>query len=254
MRIALVTGASSGIGREFVRQIDRLYQKLDEIWVVARRTDLLKELQKQIGTPVRIYDGDLSRDYIFEKIQKDLERYSADIRMLVLSAGYGKMGRFEEIPVSEQAGMIDLNCRALTRMTGICMPFVSAGSRILMVSSAAAFAPQPGFAVYAATKSYVYSLAWGLNAELRSKGVYVTAVCPGPVDTEFFERSGQLPRESKLAARMPAERVVRQALKDAVRRKGVSVCGGTMRTAWAAAKLLPYGVTSAFMKRFNHIV
>lgn len=254
MRIALVTGASSGIGREFVRQIDRLYQKLDEIWVVARRTDLLKELQKQIGTPVRIYDGDLSRDYILEKIQKDLERYSADIRMLVLSAGYGKMGRFEEIPVSEQAGMVDLNCRALTRMTGICMPFVSVGSRILMVASAAAFAPQPGFAVYAATKSYVYSLAWGLNAEMRSKGVYVTAVCPGPVDTEFFERSGQLPRESKLAARMPAERVVRQALKDTVRRKGVSVCGGTMRTAWAAAKLLPYGVTSAFMKRFNHIV
>lgn len=253
MRIALVTGASSGIGREFVRQIDQLYQKLDEIWVVARRTERLKELQKQIRTPIRIYDGDLSRDYIFEKIQKDLERYLADIRMLVLSAGYGKMGKMEEIPVSELAGMIDLNCRALTRMTGICIPFLSAGSRILMISSAAAFSPQPGFAVYAATKSYVYSLSWGLRTEMRAKGVYVTAVCPGPVDTEFFQRAGNLPRESRLSVRMPSEKVVRQALKDSVRRRGVSVCGGTMRSAWAVSKLIPYGISSALMKRINHI-
>lgn len=253
MKIALVTGASSGMGREFVRQIDRLYLNLDEIWVVARRTERLKDLQKQIRTPVRIYDGDLSRDYIFEKIQKNLERYSVNIRILVLSAGYGKMGKMQDSSISEQTGMIDLNCRALTRMTGICMPYVSAGSRILMIASAAAFAPQPGFAVYAATKSYVYSLSWGLNAEMRSKGVYVTAVCPGPVDTEFFNRSGDLPRNPKMSIRVPAEQVVRQALKDSVKKRGVSIYGKTIRFAWVASKFLPYRISSALMKRINRI-
>ena len=190
MKIAVVTGASSGIGREFARQIPQLYRHLDELWVVARRTERLKELEKEAPLPVRIFDGDLRRDYIYERLQKELDRQNAEIRMLVNAAGYGKTGRFEEIPLADQLGMIDLNCRSLTKMTGICLPHLRKGSRIVNIASAAAFSPQPGFAVYAAGKSYVYRLSMALREELKGKGILVTAVCPGPVETAFFRTAG----------------------------------------------------------------
>lgn len=253
MKIAIVTGASSGIGREFVLQLDKAYKNLDEIWVVARRTERLRELEKQVATSIRIFDGDLSRDYIFEKIQKELERKEADVRMLILAAGYGKMGLAEQTGADELLGMIDLNCRALTRMVMICLPFLSKGSRILPIASAAAFSPQPGFAVYAATKAYVYSFSVGLRTELTSKGIYVTVVCPGPVDTEFFDKAGSLPRIGKISSRAEAAPVVRQAIKDSRKRRTVSIYGTPMRMAWIAAKVVPYGVSAAFMKWFNRI-
>ena len=140
MRIAIITGASSGIGREFARQIPRLYKSLDELWVVARRTDRLKELARKSEVPVRIFDGDMMRDYIFSRIEKELERYSADIRMLVNAAGYGKIGAAEELEMEEQCGMIDLNCRSLTKLTLLCLPYMTKGSRIINIASAAAFA------------------------------------------------------------------------------------------------------------------
>lgn len=253
MKIAVITGASSGMGREFARQIPKLYRQLDEIWVVSRRTDRLKELEKESTVPVRIFDGDLKRDYIYERIEKELDRKSAKIRMLVNAAGYGKMGAFDAIPLSEQLGMVDLNLKALTKMTGICLPFMDRGSRIVNVSSAAAFCPQPGFAVYAAGKSYVYRFSLALREELKRKGILVTAVCPGPVETEFFRISGELPGNLKKTVRADAASVVRQALKDAARGKSVSVYGTSMKAARVLCKLLPDVLLAAVMARVNHI-
>ena len=253
MRIAIVTGASSGIGREFALQIPRLYKNLDELWVVARRTERLKELEHKLSLPVRIFDGDLKRDYIFERIEKELYRNKADIRMLVNIAGYGKTGVFASINAKEQLGMVSLNCHALTRLTQICLPYMSKGSRLINTASAAAFAPQPGFAVYAASKSYVYSLSQALRQELIGQGILVTAVCPGPVDTEFFRHSGTLPNPFKKAAKADAGLVVRKALKDSVNGKGVSVYGPMMKGLWAASKLIPYSLTARALKRSNHI-
>ena len=201
MRIAIITGASSGIGREFARQIPRLYKSLDELWVVARRTDRLKELVKESEVPVRIFDGDMMRDYIFSRIEKELERCGADIRMLVNAAGYGKIGAAEELRIDEQCEMVDLNCRSLTRLSLLCLPYMTKGSRIINIASAAAFAPQPGFAVYAATKSYVYSFSQAIREEVKDRGIVVTAVCPGPVDTEFFDRAGELKNSWKATVR-----------------------------------------------------
>lgn len=253
MKIAVVTGASSGIGREFARQIPHLYRHLDELWVVARRTDRLKELEKDAPLPVRIFDGDLRRDYIYERLQKELDRQNAEIRMLVNAAGYGKTGRFEEIPLADQLGMIDLNCRSLTKMTGICLPHLRKGSRIVNIASAAAFSPQPGFAVYAAGKSYVYRLSMALREELKGKGILVTAVCPGPVETEFFQISGELPGKLKTAFRQGVSEVVRQALKDAAKGKPVSVYGNTMKAARICGKILPDPLLASLMKRTNQI-
>lgn len=253
MRIAVITGASSGIGREFARQISRLYKHLDEIWVVARRTGRLEELKKQIPVPVRIFDGDMQRDYIFERIERELDRQEADIRMLVNAAGYGKTGAFGEIEPKEQLGIISLNCQALTKITRICLPYLSNGSRIVNVASAAAFAPQPGFAVYAASKSYVYSLSLALRAELKSRGIAVTAVCPGPVDTEFFLRSGSLPNSFKDSVRADAKEVVRQALADSVRKKPVSVFGASMKFLKTVAGLMPDPLITEILRRANKI-
>lgn len=239
MRIAIITGASSGLGREFARQIPRLYKSLDELWVVARRSDRLKELEEELKVPVRIFDGDMMRDYIFLRLEKELERNDVDIRMLVNAAGYGKIGAAEKLGEEEQCGMIELNCRSLTRLTLLCLPYMTKGSRIINIASAAAFAPQPGFAVYAATKSYVYSFSQAIREEVKARGIIVTAVCPGPVDTEFFDRAGELTTPLKAIIRADAPSVVTRALKDSVRKKPVSVYGAAIKGARLLAKIAP---------------
>ena len=253
MKIAVVTGASSGIGKEFVLQISRLYKNLEEIWVMARRTENLEELKKQISIPIRIFDGDMQRDYIFERLEKELERRKANIRMLVNAAGYGKVGLFSQIGQREQLGMITLNCQALTKMSLICLPYLTNGSRIINIASSAAFAPQPGFAVYAASKSYVYSFSQALWAELCPRGILVTVVCPGPVDTEFFQRSGKLPNPFKDSLKATPEQVVRKALLDSVKKRRVSVYGLSMKCARGAAKLIPDAWTVDILRRANGI-
>lgn len=253
MKIALITGASSGMGREFAIQIPKMYQNLDELWVIARRQDRLETLQKDLSIPVRIFPGNMQENEIFERVESALTEEHADIRMLVNAAGFGKMKKAEEIEVSEQCSMVDLNCKALTRMTLLCLPYLSRGSRIVNLASAAAFCPQPGFAVYAASKSYVLSFSRALNEELDNRKISVTAVCPGPVDTEFFDRAGALPSEGKKIFRAKADAVVRQALKDAARRAPVSVYGTAMRASRIFAGILPDGLLVKIMARINHI-
>lgn len=253
MRIAVVTGASSGIGKEFALQVPRLYKNLDEIWVMARRTEYLEELKKQISIPVRIFDGDMQRDYILERLEKELGRQNARIRMLVNAAGYGKVGSFSEIDPEEQLGMVVLNCHALTKISQICLPYLSNGSRIINIASSAAFAPQPGFAVYAASKSYVYSLSQALRTELRPKGIIVTVVCPGPVDTEFFRRSGKLPNPFKDSVKANPRDVARKALLDSVKKRRVSVYGTAMKCARVVTKVAPDALTAGILGRANRI-
>ncbi len=257
MKIAVVTGASSGLGKEFARQIPHLYKKLDEIWVVARRENRLKILAERMEEreriSVRIFAGDLAKDSVYERLASALCEDQPDIRMLVNCAGFGKMGRFGEIPEKEQLSMIDVNCRALTRMTLVCLPYMSGGSRIVNAASAAAFSPQPGFAVYAAGKAYVKSLSHALAAELKERQIFVTAVCPGPVDTEFFRRSGKLPGRGGRLGRADAGAVVKRALRDTAVKRQLSVYGAPMKAAGILSKLLPDAVTAAVMKRINDI-
>lgn len=249
MKIALITGASSGLGREFARQIPKLYQNLDEIWVVARRAERLNELEMELKVPVRIFDGDLNQDYIYKKLGIALGKSHANVRMLVNAAGYGKDWNILRVWLKEETGMVDLNCRSLTRMTALCLPYMHCGSRIVNLSSAAAFGPQPGFAVYAATKSYVYSLSMALGRELKGSGIYVTAVCPGPVDTEFFDHTGKEVASVKKKFRADAKDVVRKALIDSARGKKISVYGLSMKAAWVASKIVPDSVIVAVMEK-----
>ena len=244
MKIAIVTGASSGMGREFVRQLGYFYKNLDEIWVIARRKERLEALAKESRVPLRIFAGDLQKKKVYKELRDALEKEQPDLRMLVNSAGFGKSGSVEEI-LSEkfriQIDMVDVNCRSLTRMTLLCLPFLREGSRIVNLASASAFCPQPYFSVYAATKSYVLSFSRSLGEELRKKGIVVTAVCPGPVDTEFFEFSGKPQNILKKLTMAKADRVVHQALKDCRSGKSVSVYGIPMKLTYLGTKLLPHG-------------
>lgn len=243
MKIAVITGASSGMGREFVRQVGYFYRSLDEIWVIARRKERLESLRKECRVPLRIFDGDLLKKQVYRQYHNELKEKKPDIRMLVNAAGFGKSGTFSEIASEDkklQPDMIDLNCRALTRMIQLSLPRMSRGSRIINLASAAAFCPQNGFAVYAATKAYVLSLSRALSSELRSRGIIVTAVCPGPVDTEFFQVSGELTDPLKKLTMAKAPAVVHKALKDSRKRREVSVYGASMKAARIGARLLPH--------------
>lgn len=251
MKVAIVTGASSGMGREFVKQIVHLYHELDEIWVIARRRERLEALKKQLSINVKIFEGDLLEKAIYERIIEEMQTEKPDIRMLVNAAGFGKVGKVKDIACEEQLDMIHLNCMALTYMTKISIPYMSKGSCIINLASASAFCPQPSFSVYAATKSYVLSFSRSLRAELSSLGIAVTVVCPGPVKTEFFKVSGKKEKNGiKDAVTIKPVEVVRKALFDARAGKEISVYGIPMKFSRIAAKLIPHSVILKVMKMF----
>ena len=250
MKIAVVTGASSGFGRIFVSELQKCCKSLDEIWVVARRKERLMELAEKASIPIRVFGADLSKKNWDREFAEALKSENPTVRILINCAGYGKTGHCRELGVDEQLGMIDVNCRALTKMTLLCLPYLGSHGRIIQVSSAAAFAPQPGFAVYAASKAYVLSFSRALREEVAPKGISVTTVCPGPSETEFFLRAGQGIDGIKKQTAIAPEQIVRQALEDARKRRDVSVCGIPMKGARIACKLLPHSVITKVMARF----
>ncbi len=244
MKIVLITGASSGIGAEFVRQLDRELESIEEFWLVARRKERMERLSEELNHTVRIFAEDV-RDYSFyETLERRLKEQNADIKILVNCAGYGIIGRVAERSVEELSGMIDVNCRALTALTGICLPYMKRNARILQIASSAAYLPQPDFAVYAATKAYVLSYSRALAEELYGQEIYVTAVCPGPVATEFFETAEQYGASYgfKKYFRMQPEKVVAEAIRASRRKQTVVTPGLPMKGFRILTKLVPHEI------------
>ena len=246
--IAIVTGASSGIGREFAYAIDQSMNGIDEIWIVARRKDRLEELSGQLKHHARIVCGDLSNRNTVNRISQLLNADKYRIRFLVNAAGYGVLGDFEIGDRKEESGMCDLNIRALTEITHVCLPHMGKNSRIINLASSAAFVPQPAFAVYAASKSYVLSFSRALNSELKERQIFVTAVCPGPVKTEFFdvaEKYGTRTLSLKKFAMTTPQVVVKEALRDSYARKEVSVPTTVMKIFRVMCKIVPHRIIIA---------
>lgn len=160
MKIAIVTGASSGLGSEFVRQI-RKQEKLDEIWVVARRKDRLTALEKELQTHLRIITGDLTKAETLREIEAMLWKEKPDVRILINAAGYGKIGSWRDIKRVDVDGMIDLNCKAAVAMTQITLPFMKRGARVLQICSTAAFQPFPYLRCLCGNESIFISLQQG---------------------------------------------------------------------------------------------
>lgn len=240
--VIIITGASSGIGQEFALQLDTAFTNIDEIWLIARRMDRLKEIAKVMTHTTRLIAMDVTDEYAMDDFEMLLENEDVTVRMLINAAGFGLLGAFEDIPLEEQLDMLLVNCEALTKMTYITLPYMCKNSRIIQMASSAAFLPQPDFAVYAATKSYVLSLSRALKAELAYRNIYVTAVCPGPVHTEFFdiaEQYGSTLAIKKLTM-ISVEKCVDSALRASYRKKAIAVPGIPMKAFLLATKLLPH--------------
>lgn len=250
MNIIVITGASSGMGLEFALQLDNVFDSIDEIWLIARRKEAMLKVAECMEHTTRVLDMDITNDKDMNRLQELLTAEKPVIRMLVNCAGYGVMGSFSHLNMQEELGMIDVNCKALTQMTYFCLPYMRKNSRIIQLASSAAFMPQPDFAVYAASKSYVYSLSRALSEELRHKRIYVTAVCPGPVDTPFFdiaEKDGKTLAIKKLAMASP-EKVVERAIADSFHKRRTSVYNPYIRVFQILAKVLPHQWILFFMR------
>ena len=242
MKVAVITGATSGIGQEAAIQIDRRFKSLDEIWIIGRREEKLAELQKKLHHSVRMFSMDITNEEDVEEFEDVLYQLNPNIRMIFQSAGMGLHGKFAELTAKDQTAMIRLNCEALTQFTSMCLPFMKRGSHIIHVASSAGMMPFPGYSVYGASKAYVLNFSRALRAELKSRGIYVMAVCPGPVDTPFFDVSERYSTgisPFKRAMMNTSEHVVKKALGDAALHRAVSVDTPIIAVFRGLVKVLP---------------
>lgn len=246
MNIAVVTGASSGIGKEYVKAIAEMYPSLDEIWILARRKDRLEMLANEIISPdCRAVQCDITKESDVEHYKNLLQEMQANVKILVNNAGFGKLGYFEDIDLNSTAGMIRLNCEALTVITGVTLPYMKENSQIINISSIASFVPNARMAVYCSTKAFVTSFSKALREELKRKRINVLAVCPGPMDTEFLPVANIEPGSSRtfdtLPRVKPAE-VARKSLIASKKKRAVYTNHAFYKLYRVLSKLLPHSV------------
>ena len=242
MKIAVVTGASSGMGREFVLQLSQ-YVSVDEIWIIARRADALEALAKESSFPLRPVVLDLCQASSLDTYAALLQQETPEVKLLVNAAGFGKFGSFRNIPMDEELRMIDLNCKALVAMTRLTLPYMASGSHILQLDSLSAFQPVPYITTYGATKSFVLSYSRAMNAELKGQGIRMMSMNPGWVKTEFFNHALTTDQnEVQYFNRLyEAKDVVATGLHDLYRtNKDVSIHGLPVRNQVRMVKLLPH--------------
>ncbi len=238
MRIAVVTGASAGIGREFVFSIDGRYE-FDEIWVIARRTERLQELSGRCRNRIRPVAMDLTNPGCLEEYRNMLESEKPEIKLLVNSAGCGVFGPFEEKELDKLLGSVQLNSVALTAMCHMSLPYMKKGSSIVNVGSNSSWQPVPYQAVYGASKSYVLSFSRAIGRELRPRGIHVMCVCPGWIKTEFQEHAHHDEYIRYVDRWYEPDEVAEQAMKDLEKKKDVSILGAPVRRQVRLVKHLP---------------
>lgn len=238
MKIAVITGASSGMGREFVYAFDK-NEQFDELWVIARREDRLLELAQKCRAKVRPIVLDLGQRDSFDAYKALLEREQPEIAVLVNAAGFGLFGVFEEMDCDRQLDIIDLNSRALTAMCHMSIPYMTQGSRIVNMGSMSSWQPVPYINVYGASKAYVLNFSRALGVELKGKGIHVMTVCPGWIQTEFFSHAIHDDTVNYFNRYYTAEQVIAKAMKDLKKKKTVSVLGFPERMQVRLVKLLP---------------
>ena len=238
MKIAVITGASSGMGREFVYALDQ-DQQFDEIWVIARRENRLRELQSRCRASIRPLAWDLQKRESLKAYEELLRQEQPEIAVLVNAAGFGLFGVFQEMDTDRQLDIIDLNDRALTGMCHLSLPYMKAGSQIYNMGSMSSWQPVPYINVYGASKAYVLSFSRALGVELKKQGIRVMAVCPGWITTEFFDHAVHDDTIYYYNRFYPPEKVIRKALRDMKKGKPTSVLGFPERMQARMVKHLP---------------
>ena len=242
MKTAILTGASSGLGIQFARQLKRVFPEVEELWLIARRQDRLEALAAELtDLKTVVLPLDLCREESFAALREKLAAEQPEVVLLLNNAGCGYLGNVGDGPLERQTTMIDLNVRALTAITHLVLPYMKAGSHILNTSSIASFCANAKLNTYSATKAYVSSFTRGLSYELRNRGVSATAVCPGPMQTEFLDVAG-ITGKSKTFQTLPycdPEQVVAGALRAAKRGRTFYTPKGFYKFYRFVAKILP---------------
>lgn len=206
-RIAIITGATSGLGREYAFLADIRLKNIDEIWLVARRAAKLQEMAGSMRHVVRCLSYDLTRSSSVMELTKLIQRKNIQVGYLINCAGFAKMGTTKSVTISDQMDMTTLNCMAAVRLTDACLPYMRSGDHIVNVCSTAAFQPMQRLNIYASTKAYLLRYTRALRMELLPEKIMVTAVCPYWIkDTEFIEKAenagGTSVRSYPLASRV----------------------------------------------------
>ncbi|HYJ30170.1 MAG TPA: SDR family oxidoreductase [Allosphingosinicella sp.] len=247
--VTLITGASAGLGAEFARQCARLG---DEIVLVARRRERLDALARAIGPQAHVIEADLGQPEAPARVVAQAASRGLWVQTLINNAGFGLAGRLDEIPLARQLEMIDLNVRALTELCHAVLADMrlKGDGAILNVASTAAFQAGPHMAVYYATKAYVLSLTEALHQENKGSGVSVTALCPGPTATEFFDVAGAPDgRLAKMATDPVA--VVRAGLDGLAKNKAIVVPGLMNKIGSQSNRLLPRAAMRRIIARLK---
>lgn len=251
MNIAVITGASSGLGREFVKAVFKMYPAMEEIWIIARREQKLFELKVALGDKIRVFPLDITDGGAIKQYAEMLKETDSNVRLLINNAGFGKLEDFYNISLEDNCGMVRLNCEALTAMTAATLPFMTAGAEIINTCSIASFAPNTRMAVYSSTKAYVMSLSRALRSELKSKKINVLAVCPGPMNTEFLPIADIKKGTSKTFDSLPRvlpKTVAKKSLIASSRKKAVYTNRLYYKFYRLVAKILPTALVMKFAK------
>lgn len=249
MNIAIISGASSGMGKEFVLKADQRYN-LDEIWVIARRKERLIALQEGVKAKIIPLAYDLTLQESLKEIEDKLKAENPDVKLLVNCSGFGKFAEFIESDYDSNASMCDLNLKSLILMTQICLPFIKEGGKILNVGSMSSFEPVPHLSVYAATKAGVLSYSRALAFELKPKKIRVLCVCPYWVKTEFFGSASDKETLKKFDILYEPEYIVKVAYKALDKtKKDYVVPGKYAKLLRVLAKFLPHKFMMSVMKK-----
>ena len=239
MNVALITGASSGMGKEFVKLIDK--EGCDELWLVARRKEALEAIGRECTTPVRVFALDLLEEESADALLTEARSRGCAVTWLVNSAGFGVFGENGKQPLAEQMRMIDLNIKATVRLCNLFAPIMPRGAHIVNLGSASVFNPLPYFNIYASTKAFILHYSRGLAEEMKPYGVTVSVLCPGWVRTEFFDHVAAENKRAPRAYRPMVEPddVVRYCMRKAKKGKAVIVHGWYTKLQHLFSKIFP---------------
>lgn len=238
--IAIITGASSGLGKEFVKLIVNK-NAFDEIWAVARNKNNLNLLVSKFGNKIKPYSVDLSDIESIKVFAKEIEREDVNICMLINNAGFAKFGKYDDISVDESVNMVNLNVNGVIAMTLFCVPYMKKGSYIMNVSSQASFQPLPYMNIYGSTKAFVKNYSQALNVELKEKNIHVMALCSGWLTTNLFDRAniGSTKTVKNFYGIKTPDIIAKKALNDLVMKKDISICGIYGNLCYNIAKFMP---------------
>ena len=246
MSVAIITGASSGIGREFAKQMKEKLS-VDEFWFIARRADRMEALRDEIGVKAKIISADLTERSGLEAVRAALAEEKPKVKYLVNAAGFGKFGAFDELSESYVEKMIDLNSKALVLITHMTIPYMERGGRIVELGSGSCFTPLPYFNIYSSSKVFVLHYTKSLNYEIKKYGLRATCFCPGWVETDFLEKATDNPTVTMPKSMKPllkTERVVAKCIRAMVKGRAMCVTNWYTKLQHVLFKILPDSVLS----------